>query len=285
MGSTLINLIDKGAKLLKNNGIRKARSESILITQKALKKSALYVITNPKIRVPKDKKEKILRKFVQRSEGKPISKIFGMKEFFSNEFFVNSNVLDPRPDSELLVNVVLRKYMKEPISQCKILDLGVGSGCLIISILLELQHFDVKGLGIDISGKAIEIAKKNVKKFNLQNILKIKNSDWFSNINDSFDIIISNPPYIKTLEIENLSGEVKFYDPFISLDGGCDGLSAYKKIAVEAKKFLKKDGIIFLEIGFGQLNSVKKIFRNFGYKTILEEKDLQDINRVVGYTL
>ena len=143
----------------------------------------------------------------------------------------------------------------------------------------------VSALGVDISNKALDIAEKNIKKFNLEKKLKLKQSDWFSDIDEKFDIIISNPPYIKTSDIKNLEKDVKFYDPLIALNGGFNGLSCFERIATAAKFHLKQNGIILLEIGFGQITSVKKIFEKMGYKIFLKEKDLQGIIRVVGFKL
>ena len=214
-----------------------------------------------------------------------MSKIFGIKEFFSNEFIVNKNVLDPRPETELLVELTIKNLFKIKDKKTSLLELGVGSGCLIISILLSLKKNKVSALGVDISNKALDIADKNIKKFNLEKKLKLKKSDWFSDIHEKFDIIISNPPYIKTSDIKNLEKEVKFYDPLIALNGGLNGLRCFERIATNAKFYLKQNGIILLEIGFGQINPVEKIFEKMGYKIFLKEKDLQGIIRVVGFKL
>lgn len=283
MDSSLENIIELGKKFLEQKGIINPRSEALLIVQNALNKSKLEILTNSKEKIPAEKKTIIKKKIFERSTGKPVSKIFGKKEFYSNNFFVNSNVLDPRPESELLVDVskeiLVRKKTKPDI-----LELGVGSGCIIISILLDLIELQIKGVGIDISNDALEIANINRRRFNIRN-LKLFQSDWFSNVQNKYDLIISNPPYVKKYEINSLKDEVKKFDPLIALDGGKYGLDSYKKIATKAKNYFKKGGMISLEIGLGQKESVDKIFNEFGYKKILEEKDLQDIYRVVVYKL
>ena len=185
----------------------------------------------------------------------------------------------------MLVELTIKNLLKKKDKKISLLELGVGSGCLIISILLSLKKNKVSALGVDISKKALETADKNLKKFNLEKKLKLKKSDWFSDIHEKFDIIISNPPYIKTPDIKKLDKEVKFYDPLIALNGGFSGLRCFERIATDAKFYLKQDGIILLEIGFGQIKSVEKIFEKMGYKIFLKEKDLQGIIRVVGFKL
>ena len=285
MNNILKNLIYDGKKVLSESGVKNAMDEARLIIKKTLKKNELEFINNQDLKISSKQSNSILHNFIERSKGKPVSKIFGFKEFFSNEFIVNKNVLDPRPETELLVELTIKNFFKIRDKKISLLELGVGCGCLIISILLSLKKNNVSALGIDISKKALEIADKNMKKFNLEKRLKLKKSDWFSDIHEKFDIIISNPPYIKTSDIKNLDKEVKFYDPFIALNGGFNGLRCFERIATDAKFHLKQDGIILLEIGYGQINSVKKIFEKMDYKIFLKEKDLQGIIRVVGFKL
>ncbi len=285
MKNTIQNLVNEAQKILSSSGVKNSRFESTLITQKTLNKSLLDLFKNPHQCISKIQKKNVLNFISERAKGKPISKIFGVKEFFSNEFIVNQDVLDPRPETELLVEISVKQCIDLRKKSVSILDLGVGSGCLIISILKELSNINFSATGVDFSDKAIMIAKQNVKKFKLEKTLKIKKSNWFSKIDKKFDIIVCNPPYIPTFEINALDKGVKIYDPFISLDGGDSGLKAYKEISKKAKLFLNDFGIILFEIGFGQLNLVKKIFKDEGFKTFLEEKDLQGINRVVGFIL
>ena len=285
MNNLLKSLIYNGKKILSESGVKNAMDEARLIIKKTLKKTELEFITLQNKKISSKQSNLILHNFIERTKGKPISKIFGLKEFFSNEFIVNKNVLDPRPETELLVEWTIKNLFKIKDKKISLLELGVGSGCLIISILLSLKKNKVSALGVDISNKALDIADKNIKKFNLEKKLKLKKSDWFSEVHGKFDVIISNPPYIKTSDIKNLDKDVKFYDPLIALNGGFKGLSCFERIATDAKFYLKQNGIILLEIGFGQINSVKKIFEEMGYKIFLKEKDLQGITRVVGFNL
>ena len=285
MNNLLKSLIYDGKKILSESGVKNAMDEARLIIKKTLKKTELEFITLQNKKISSKQSNLILHNFIERTKGKPISKIFGLKEFFSNEFIVNKHVLDPRPETELLVEWTIKNLFKIKDKKISLLELGVGSGCLIISILLSLKKNKVSALAVDISNKALDIAGKNIKKFNLEKKLELKKSDWFSDIHEKFDIIISNPPYIKTSDIKNLDKEVKFYDPLIALNGGFSGLRCFERIATDAKFYLKQNGIILLEIGFGQINSVKKIFEEMGYKIFLKEKDLQGITRVVGFNL
>ena len=285
MNNLLQNLIYDGKKILSESGVKNAVNEARLIIKKTLKKTELEFITSLNKKISSKQSNSILNNFIERTKGKPVSKIFGFKEFFSNEFIVNKNVLDPRPETELLVELTIKNFLKIKENKISLLELGVGSGCLIISILLSLKKKKVSALGVDISNKALDIAEKNIKKFNLEKKLKLKKSDWFSNIPYKYDIIVSNPPYISTFDIKNLDKEVKLHDPFIAINGGFNGLACFEKIAKDAKFHLKQNGIILLEIGYGQIHSVDKIFTKEGYKIFLKEKDLQGIIRVVGFKL
>ncbi len=285
MNNLLQNLTNVGKKILTESGVNDAINEAKIIIKKTLKRTELEFITYPNQEITSKQRKLILRNLIERTKGRPISKIFGFKEFFSNEFVVNKNVLDPRPETELLVELAIKEFFELRERKVSLLELGVGSGCVIISILLSIKKNKVSALGVDISDKALSVADKNIKKFKLEKSLKLKKSDWFSNVRGKFDIIVSNPPYVRTSEIEKLDKEVKLYDPFIALNGGLRGLGCFEKIAREAKCHLQENGIILLEIGFGQINSVKKIFEKMGYKTFLKEKDLQGIIRVVGFKL
>ncbi len=209
----------------------------------------------------------------------PISKIINKKSFWKHDFFINYDVLDPRPETELIIDSILSRISKESI--IKFLDIGTGSGCILLSLLYEYPNS--VGLGIDISKKTIEIAEYN------KNVMNIKNAD-FLNIgwndleiafNEKFDIIVSNPPYIKSCDIKLLDENVKNYDPLVSLDGGNDGLNSYKEIAKISKNILSKNGIIFLEVGYDQAKDVKTIFSHYGFTNFEIIKDFNDINRIV----
>ena len=222
-----------------------------------------------------------LKKFNQllkkRINREPIANIIKKKGFWNLNFYVNKNVLTPRSESETLINSVL-KYYTNKSQKLKILDLGCGSGCLILTLLdIYKESF---GTATDINKKSIYVAKKNADILNINNII-FKNCNWNDKINDKFDIIISNPPYIKTKDIKKLEPEVNKYNPLISLDGGIDGLKHYRYIASNIDKNLKEGAKIFLEIGKNQEDKIIEIFNKNNFEIIEISKDLLQINRIL----
>ena len=220
--------------------------------------------------------EQLLKRRLNRE---PIANIVNKKSFWSYDFFVNENVLTPRSDSEILVEAVLSNYnnMNENLN---ILDLGTGSGCLILSLLKIYKN--ATGLAIDISDKALQVAKQNAKNLKVENIQFLKNN-WNDNIEERFDIIISNPPYIPTKEIKELEPEVNKFNPLLALDGGEDGLICYRYLAKSLDKNLKENTKIFLEIGKNQEKDIEKIFNKNGYELLKMYKDLAEINRILCF--
>ncbi len=227
--------------------------------------------------------QKLLEERLQkRITGMPLDKILGHREFYKYDFITSEDVLSPRPETEILCEAacgVIRS--KQP---CKILDLGTGSGCILISLIKENTKAD--GIGVDISQKALAVAQKNAANLSVQERIKWLNKSWYdidftSSFEHKFDIIVSNPPYIKTKEIETLDIAVKKYDPVIALDGGEDGLKAYRQIACVAHELLKKDGHIILEIGLGQTDAVIQIFEQQHLRHIKTIKDFSGIDRVL----
>ncbi len=283
MKPTIHSLMKQSSQFLKVYGFERPRHESVIIFKDILKKSYVDILSNSDLKISITKTNKILENLFKRLKGKPLSKISGLKEFYSRQFITSEDTLDPRPDTELIIDVVknLSKDFKK--KKINILDVGTGSACIIITITLELKSkLNISSTGLDISKKALLVAKKNLIKFNLIKKINLIQSNWFERLDNKFDLIISNPPYIKKNDLAKLSKEV-LYDPLISLEGGGTGLRSYFKIAKEVNKYLKKDGFVILEIGIGQLKQVDNIFLNQGFRRILKEKDLQGIDRVVVY--
>lgn len=220
----------------------------------------------------------------RRASNEPISHIIGYREFFGNKIIVNKHVLDPRSDSEALIMLIIDHYKILKNKNLKFLELFVGSGCLTISILKEFNNFTA--IASDISSDAVAIARQNIANHNLQLRGEVLISDIFTNLDESckFDFIIANPPYIPTNEIANLQPEVCNYEPIIALDGGLDGLDFYRLIAINIDKYLKDDGLIFLEIGIGQLEDVANIFLQHDFKVIAIKHDLSSIIRAICLT-
>lgn len=247
-----------------------ARREARLLMEFGSNLDATDIVVNGEKFLSKEQMSVFSSLIKRRKNCEPIAKIIGKKEFWSIPFYVDGNTLDPRPDSEALIEAVLGSLPSRE-AKFSILDLGTGSGCLLLTLLSELPN--AKGVGVDTNHAAIEIAKKNAQQMNLQDRVEFINSDWTENVNDHFDIIISNPPYIKSGEIQNLGEELSF-DPLSALDGGEDGLDCYRKISKDISRVLRKGGTIFLEIGYDQENDVCQIFQAQGFKVWGRRADL-----------
>jgi len=236
-------------------------------------------IMDIKISLSNKESEYLSRVIDQRLSGKPLSRIFGSKEFFSMKFDINEFVLDPRPESEILVQKAIDLIQENNLKS--ILELGVGSGCIIAAILSN--SMGTKAVGLDISEKAIMTAKSNLIKNGIKNFDLVV-GDWGLSLDRTFDIIVSNPPYIKSNDIKHLAKNVKDHDPLISLDGGNDGLDCYKAIASQSTNLVKDKGYILVEIGHDQAKGVEKIFGNNDFLLINKVKDYSKLDRVLIFT-
>jgi release factor glutamine methyltransferase len=229
--------------------------------------------------ITKEEEIKVLSFLERRLRHEPLDKIIGVKEFYKYSFYVNSDVLSPRPDTEILVEKAISIIKENSFN--KIIDLGTGSGCIILSILKDLEY--LTGVGVDISKEALNVALKNAENLNVTRRISFIN-DSFENINENmgmFDIIVSNPPYITFKDFENLDTEVKDYDPKIALVAEDNGLFCYKQIASKASLILKNGGYILLEVGYNQAKDVAQIFTLKGFNLVEIAKDLSDTNRCI----
>ena len=217
---------------------------------------------------------KFWRMINERCKKKPVSKILGYRSFWGRDFEINENVLDPRGDTETLIELILECNFEN------MLELGTGSGAIAITVLAERP--EVTCVATDISQYALDTARTNSKRHGVQSRLKLLYSNWFDKISGSFDIIVSNPPYISSREYAQLSAEVLKYDPKISLTLGGDGLEAYREILSQALEKLSKNGHIFLEIGYTQANAVGHLFKEAGFQQIKVHKDLGSRDRVIS---
>ena len=215
----------------------------------------------------------------QRLQKKPIAKIIGEKEFYGLSFLTSEDVLDPRPDSETLIDVVL-KHTKNKNHPYKILELGTGSGCLILTLLSELPY--AQAVATDISECALTIATNNATRIGVTDRVKFLISDWFKSVRGEFDIIISNPPYIESKDIQNLDADVRNYDPLLALDGGEDGLDPYKVILPQIRTYLKNDGFVALEHGSGQGSRINEIAEKYGFVDTQTHHDLSGHDRILS---
>ena len=270
------DILSSGSKILKYNKIQTHQIDSELILSNLLNQQREKIIINSHNKVHKSTINEFNRLITRRSTSEPLAYILKNKEFWSKNFFVNKNTLIPRPETELLCDIVIKTLKnKNPF----ILDIGTGTGCILLSILSEIKK--AKGIGVDISTKAIAVAKKNSSNLRLNSRAKFFASSLNNVDNYRFDVIVSNPPYIKTGDIKNLSDDVRKFEPKIALDGGKDGLDVIKKIIYKSKTILKKLGLLALEIGYGQHYKVSQILKKQGFKEELLVKDYQDNIRCI----
>jgi release factor glutamine methyltransferase len=215
----------------------------------------------------------------RRAQGEPVSRIIGEREFYGRSFAITTATLDPRPDTETLVKAALAHI---PIGEAwRILDLGTGSGAIIVTLLAERPLS--KGVGVDVSAGAIGVAKRNARRHGVEDRCEFAVARWFEGLEGLFDMIVSNPPYIESDTIPTLPTEVKDFDPHVALDGGLDGLSAYRHIARFGKPFLKPGGHLLAEIGAWQVQAVKTVFEAGGWQLAEAYKDLAGHTRCLDF--
>ena len=265
---------------LKKKNIKSALLDCEILMSKALNQHRSKVILNLD-RQLNNKDYKIFRELVtRRLKNKPIAYLIGKKSFWKYEFEINDKVLIPRPDTELIIEQVLDFYKNK--HNINFLEIGVGSGCIILSILKEKKSF--YGKGVDLSKDSIKICKKNAKNLNVSNRLKLFKSD-IDNFNlGKYDLIISNPPYIKKFDLKNLDKDVFNYEPKLALDGGLDGLSEIRKVIRLSSELIKLNGKLIIEIAHDQKNMVKKMLNDNGFYVNKVAKDLANNNRCIVCT-
>ena len=272
-------LIDFGSGILKNKNIISYKIDSELILSHVLKMPREMLLVSDSLVSRKDI-TKFKSLIFRRLKQEPIAYIFKKKEFRSENFFVDKNSLIPRPETELLIDPIIKIFRNKNLF---FLDVGIGTGCIMFSILKELKHS--KGIGIDICKKTILNAKKNLDIFKVKNRAKIFKKSVNEVFGRRFDLIVSNPPYVVKREINRLDNDVKKFEPRLALDGGNDGLDVIKKVIYKSKNILKLDGILALEIGKGQYFSVEKVLRKNGFRQKIIVKDYQDNIRCIFSTL
>tara|TARA_B100000745_G_scaffold292285_1_gene232981 strand:+ start:35 stop:883 length:849 start_codon:yes stop_codon:yes gene_type:complete len=264
----LENTVKQASQLLKSHNISSHELDAQIILSDILGVTKEFLVTNDKINISKKITQQYSKAIKRRINREPVAYIIGKKEFWSKYFIVSKATLVPRPETELLIYKLVKFFKNKKIN---ILDIGTGSGCILLSILKELNFS--RGIGIDISRKAIEIAKINCKKLNLLNRSKFKVFDVNRFNEGKYDLIVSNPPYILSKEIRNLSKDIINYEPRIALDGGKDGLDLIKKVIYKSNYLLKKNGMLAIEIGNNQYRRVSYVLGRQGFKEISKEYD------------
>tara|TARA_B100000315_G_scaffold216436_1_gene216298 strand:- start:1004 stop:1840 length:837 start_codon:yes stop_codon:yes gene_type:complete len=264
----LENIVKKASRVLKNHNIYSHELDAEIILSNIMKVTREFLIVNNHFEVSENIIKKYNLAINRRIYREPVAYIIGKKEFWSEDFVVNNSTLVPRPETELLIYKVIKFFKNKRIN---ILDIGTGTGCILLSILKELNFS--RGIGIDISAKAIQTAKVNSKNLNLLNRSKFKICDLKKYKTGMYDLIVSNPPYIPSKDIKNLSKEVIKYEPKTALDGGLDGLDLTKKVIYKSSHLLKRNGLLAIEIGFNQYTRVSSILRRYRFREISRECD------------
>ena len=272
-----IELIRIGTKILQKVSKFNAELDSELILSNILNTTREKLIIHPKKNINKVLENKFKFDIKERKLKKPIAYILGYKEFWKQKFITDPNVLIPRPDTELIIEKVLKNFKKN--DNKNVLDIGTGTGCIILSILLERKKF--RGTGIDTSKRAINIAKINAKMQQFGNRIRFINTDIDNFFSNKYDLVVSNPPYIKKYKLRSLIEDVKNFEPKLALDGGPDGFSVVLKVIAKSSKLLKKNGMLILEIDNTQVIKTKEMLKNYKFYTKDVFKDLSDKNRCI----
>jgi len=251
-------LLNQASKILESSSSVSSKLDSEILLSEVIKKNRQYLLLNSNEELKKENIKSFNYLVKRRKKGEPIAYLINKKEFWKQNFYVNQNVLIPRPDTELLVEETLKLFNVN--LKLNILDIGTGSGCILLSILKERRNFI--GTGIDISKKAINVARFNAKMYQLSNRVKFYNSDIDKFLIGKYDLILSNPPYIRQQELKYLEKDIRGFEPKLALDGGRDGFSKIAKVISKTSELLKRNGKFILEIGFDQKNKTLDILKN-----------------------
>ena len=270
-------LLSRGFAFLNSSSISSAKLDSEILLSKALNKSREYLILNSKENLKQHNIDLFNNFLERRKKNEPIAYIVKRKEFWKENFYIDQDVLIPRPDTEILVEEVLKLFYKD--SKLKILDIGTGSGCILLSILKERRNF--LGTGIDVSKKALNVARFNTKLHQLSNRVKFFNSDVDKFLIGKYDLIVSNPPYIKNNDLRYLEKDVMNYEPRLALDGGKSGFSKISKVICRTSGLIKKNGKLVLEIGFDQKDKVIEILKKNRFYINKVVKDYRKKDRCI----
>jgi len=276
-----INLaIKKGSQILRSKYISNSQLDSEILLAKTINKDRNYILLNLDHSLNKRDLNNFYNLIEQRSSGNPIAYLTNKKFFWNSEFFITHDTLIPRPDTELVVENVLNLTKKK--SKISILDIGIGSGCILLSILKERENF--YGTGIDISKKCLNITQLNAINLKVTSRLKLYKSNVDKFNLGKYDLIVSNPPYIKTSKLKYLEKDVADFEPRLALDGGLDGLSEIRKVIKKSSELIKKNGKFILEIGFDQKNKVINLLKKEGFYINSTQKDLAKNDRCIVST-
>jgi release factor glutamine methyltransferase len=273
-----LELVIKNAyQKLKKNNIKSALLDSEILLSEAINKSREFIILNSNYYVSAKEYDFFEEMINQRAKGKPVAYLTKKKFFWKNEFFIDEKVLIPRPDTEIIIEKVLKIYKKK--NNISFLDIGYGSGCILLSILKERKNF--RATGVDISSHALKICKINAYKLGVKNRVRLYKSDIDKFSKGKYDLIISNPPYIKNLCLKYLERDVINFEPKLALNGGLDGISEIRKIVKKSSELIKNGGKLILEIAFDQKKEVKELLKKNGFYINSVVKDYANNDRCI----
>ena len=268
------NILIQAFKELNNSNIKNASFDCEVLLSNIINKDREYVILNPKKNLDKKYIDIFNNLIDRRKKSEPIAYLINKKEFWKETFYIDKNVLIPRPDTEHIVEEVLK--LTQNNSKSHVLDIGTGSGCILLSILKERKNFI--GTGIDISKKCIKVSKYNAKRLELDNRTKFYISDVDNFLIGKYDVVVSNPPYIENLNLKYLDRDVVNFEPKLALSGGRDGFSEITKVINKTSGLIKKNGVFVLEIGHNQKNKVTEKLKAKGFyiKKVLKDYGKND---------
>ncbi|ANM06077.1 release factor glutamine methyltransferase [Rhizobium phaseoli] len=285
MSATVADMLAEARRRFTEAGIADPATDARLLVAGILKQSSTELLTRSAEKLSPDQIAMISKALERRLGHEPVHRILGEREFYGLPLQLSAETLEPRPDTEILVDAVLAylKDLAKAHGDLHILDIGTGTGAICLALLSECP--EASGIGSDISADALGTARSNAERHGLQDRFQAVQSSWFENIRGSFHAIVSNPPYIASNVIHDLAPEVTKFDPVAALDGGLDGLDAYHAIAKDAARFMRPDGVLGLEIGYDQRNDVTAIFEAKGFRCLKSVKDYGQNDRALMFAL
>lgn len=278
MSATLVSVWTDVRRRLEAAGIDTPVIDARLLLEAGANVSRLDIITDPRRALSEEQVTAVNVLAARRETREPISHILGTKGFWTYQFEVNADVLTPRPETELLVKLALDALPSD--SGARVLDLGVGSGAILLSILAEREK--VTGVGVDASEAALQVARANARKLGVDARVELQTGDWCQGLSGQFEVVLSNPPYIPSGDIAGLAPEVSRYEPHLALDGGADGLDAYRTIIAALPSLLTATGMFALEVGIGQAEAVRAMALAEGFEVAEPHLDIGGVHRVIS---
>ena len=279
MAGSIQAAIKAASEILERADVPNAKREASLLLAHFIAGDIRLLYREPDRQLTTGQYQEFSRLIKRRAVREPLSHLTGHREFWSLDFLVSGDVLDPRPDSETLIEVV-QEYYKKGFEPRRLLDLGTGSGCLLLTLLSEMKG--ATGVGVDASETALAIAQKNATRLSLETRAEFRRGSWGKELEEKFDLVISNPPYIPSNEINNLQPEVRDFEPMLALDGGEDGLDCYRDILKCIQNILRPGGLLVFEVGAGQAQDVGQLMLDNGFNALQYRRDIGAIERCVS---